>query len=475
MSAPSWVDRLRDPNPVLARELRTTIRAPSFLAVIFLSAAAVAAVTLFAATSLGSDRLPFEAGATLLEWYFGASTVLVSLVSSVYAAGAVSRDAEAGVVDALAVAGFSPWRTLGGKLLALWGVSCLLLVAASPASIVPVILGGTVPGAILVGHLYLAIVSLWSIAFGLAVSTRLGGTRSSTIVAVAVALPASAALLGASSMHGEWARVHWGVPATGPFWPATAVALGLGPARVVFLLVLPLLTTAGALWYLAATAVGPLLPPSEDRGRGARLWIPLASALLLLGVVIGRVLLETTPGRDYVLVAMGAELAVAVIAALTIMGEPLDPPLLRRSVLFGPGIGPASTLIALTGAATVGALVIAMHTIGVAPWPAEASAPMAAAMAAWITCIASLGYALRRLLPSVTVARIVLGSLALGIAVALPQTSIYEAARWTPWFVLRNANTTPWEASVAPLIVAAAARALAAIVSSVRAARRSEP
>ena len=62
MSAPSWMARLRDPNPVLARELRTTIRAPSFLAVIFLSSAAVAAVTLFAATSLGSDRLPFEAG-----------------------------------------------------------------------------------------------------------------------------------------------------------------------------------------------------------------------------------------------------------------------------------------------------------------------------------------------------------------------------------------------------------------------------
>jgi ABC-type transport system involved in multi-copper enzyme maturation permease subunit len=448
------------------------VRAPAFLAVLFLSAAAVAAVVLFASTALQSGRLPGEAGRLLLEWYFGASTVLVALVSSVYAAGAVARDADAGVVDALAVAGFSPWRTLGGKLLALWGVSCLVLVAAAPASVVPVLLGGTVPAAILVGHLYLALVSLWSIAFGLAVSTRLGAARSSTIVAVAVTLPASVALLAGSSYLAAWARAHWAVPSTGPFWPATAVALGLGPARLVFLVVLPLLTTFGALWYLAATAVGPLLPPSEDRGRGARLWIPVASGLLIVGVVLGRVLLAPRAGRDFALAAMGAELAIAVIAALTIAGEPLSPTSRTRSWVLGPGLAPASVLLACCGAATIVALALALHCVGVSPWPPSASTPAIATLAAWVVCIAAVGHALRSALPSATIARVVLGGLALGLAVALPDSSIADAAFWSPWRVLRNAPHMAWTVAWIPVGITIVALAVSTALAVVRGRRR---
>lgn len=473
MSRPGILpERWLDPNPVLSRELRTTVRAPAFLAVLFLSAAAVAAVVLFASTSLQSGRLPSEAGRQLLEWYFGAATVLVSLVSSVYAAGAVARDADAGVVDALAVAGFSPWRTLGGKLLALWGVCCLLLVAAAPASVVPVLLGGTVPAAVVVGHAYLALVSLWSIAFGLAVSTRLGAARSSTIVAVAVTLPASVALLAGCNYLGEWARTHWAVPSTGPFWPATAVALGLGPARLVFLVVLPLLTTFGALWYLAATAVGPLLPPNEDRGRGARLWIPLSSGLLLVGVVLGRALLAPRAGRDFALAAMGAELAIVVIGALTIAGEPLRPASRTPSWVLGPGLTPASVLLACCGAGTIGAIALALHGMGTPPWPSSSSLPAVGTVCAWTVCIAAVGHALRSALPSPTIARVVLGALALGVAVASPDSTIAEAADWSPWRVLRNVTGIGWRVAWVPLLATVAALAVSGVLGAVRAGRR---
>lgn len=462
--------RWRDPNPVFARELRTTVRAPAFLAVVFLSAAAVAATVLFAVTSLQATRLPSDAGRLLLEWYFGASTVLVALVSSVYAAGAVARDADTGVIDALAVAGYSPWRTLAGKLFALWSVSVVLIVAAAPASIVPVIVGGTVPGAVLVGHAYLALVSLWAIAFGLAVSTRFGAARSSTIVAVAVTLPGSVALLALTNYLGPWVEVHWGVPATGPYWPATAVALGLGPQRLVFLVVLPLLATFGALWYLAATAVGPLLPPSEDRGRAARLWIPLAGALLALGVVLGRFLLPARAGRDFALVAMGAALAVVVVGALTIAAEPLRPS--ARRGLLGPGLGRASLLLALSGTSTMVALAAILHGIGVSPWSPESSVPGVATLAAWVVCFAASGHALRSALPSVTVARIVLGALAVGLCVALPQTSIAEAAPWSPWFVLRHLHRTEWTAAAIPAAVTALALLVSAAVTIARGRHR---
>ncbi len=326
------------------------------------------------------------------------------------------------------------------------------------------------PGAVLVGHAYLALVSLWAIAFGLSVSTRFGAARASTIVAVAVTLPGSVALLGVTNYLGPWTEVHWDIPATGPYWPATAVAMGLGPQRLVFLVVLPLLATFGALWYLAATAVGPLLPPSEDRGRGARLWIPLAGVLLAIGVLLGRLLLEDRAARDFAIVGMGAALAVVVIGSLTIAAEPLRAPSGRG--LLGPGLGRASLLLALSGAATIAALAALLHAVGVSPWWPEASIPGVATLVAWVICFAATGHALRSALPSVAVARIVLGALAVGLGVALPQTSIAEAAPWTPWFVLRNLHRTEWTAAAIPAGVSALALLVSGSLAVVRGRRR---
>ncbi|MBI2897251.1 MAG: hypothetical protein HYY06_27080, partial [Deltaproteobacteria bacterium] len=335
-----------DPNPVMVRELRSTLRAPAFPRVLYLSTGLVAAVELLAALVLAQDRAsPAEVGRWLFQTYFTAAYALVALVSSVYGAGAISRDAESGALEAISLASASPWRFVRGKLAALCAITGTLLVASLPAAAVPLLYGGVSPWEIVFGTVALGLVALVGISLGLAISARTSTPRWSLVLTVAVCVPSAAiSLLGITAL-GDLARHSWGVRFDGPFWFVSALAAGVDGQRGVMLLVLPIFTIASALWYLVGGAVGPLQPPSEDRLRVYRRWLPGTLGLVAAGVAIARPTLGAVDAFVLEIIALMAGLGVGIVAVITLAGGA------RAGSSRGPGVTAAMTLLVLSAAA----------------------------------------------------------------------------------------------------------------------------
>lgn len=407
-----------DPNPVMVRELRSTLRAAAFPRVLYLSTGLVAAVELLAALLFiqdGSSRP--DVGRWLFQTYFTVAYAVVALVSSVYGAGAISRDAESGALEAISLTNLSPWRFVGGKLAALCVVTGTLLVASLPAAAVSLLYGGVSPWEIVIGTVALGLVALLGISLGLAISARTSTPRWSLVLTVAFCVPAAAVSLLLVTGLGELAHRSWSTRFDGPFWFASALAAGIDGRRVAMLIVLPLMAIGSALWYLVGGAIGPLQPSSEDRFRAFRRWVPGTMGLMAVGVAIARPTLSVVDAYVLEIVALMTALAVGLVGVLTLAGGP------RTGSLRGPGT--FATMILLVAWVTAGLclIVAAPHVV-----PAEGTfrlsnhvlriqtafvdrmVDLAVHVFAFVGLAAALAFALRSVLASVRAVRIATGA-----------------------------------------------------------------
>lgn len=316
--------RLRLPrsvDPLFLRELYTTVRPKAFGRVVYLAAAAVSGVVLVAAlVTSGDGRSAATVGRALFHTYFVAAYALVSVVSAVLGAGAVARDVESGMLEALGLTHLSPARYLAGKLAALWLVLVALLAATAPAAAVPLAWGGVSPVELVTGMGILTVVAILGIATGVAVATRMVAARWSIAVAVAVAGPAAATSLALVLTLQRSAEVSWGVPSDGPFWFASIPLVGPSSETVVLAGLLPASVVAVVLGYLAVLAFDALAPVDGRPRRALVLWLVGALLAVVVDAAAARPYLTAASGRFFAALALLATGLLGLVALVTRLG-----------------------------------------------------------------------------------------------------------------------------------------------------------
>lgn len=308
-------------DPVLLRELRTTVRPPAFGRVLYLAVAGVAGVVLVAALATSGDgRAAASVGRALFHTYFVAAYALVSVVSAVLGAGAVARDAESGMLEAIGLTQLSPARYLAGKISALWLVVVAILAATAPAAAVPLAWGGVSPLEIVTGMGILTVVAILGISIGVAVATRLPSARWSIALAVAAAGPAAAASLALLLALGPMAELAWSVPADGPFWFASIPLAGLDAETFVLAGLLPTCLVATVLGYLGVVSFDALRPVDGRPRRGLERWLAGALLAVLVCATAARPHLPFETDRHFGALTVLFASLLGLVALVTLLG-----------------------------------------------------------------------------------------------------------------------------------------------------------
>lgn len=425
---------LRDPNPILLKELRATFRTALFIRFLYLLTGLVAVIVVLGGAMIGEgNSSPAEVGSALFHIFFGLLLLVLCLVAPSYAATAITTERETRTYESLLLSGMGAPRIVWGKFVAYFGSIVLIVVAISPVIGVAFLFGGVSPLAVLIAFFWVLVVLATTVAWGLAVSARLGSTRIAIVLSTVFFVPAAMFGAGFVTAMGEAARSAWSVPFDGPFWFAEALAQRLAePEAWGALVVLPLFLFGSVFWFLLASAVAGLRQPGEDRSTPLKLWAAFVSPASVAAAAIALGLAYPRTDSGVFLTTLGGILGLFI--GLTFANEPPLPPRARtrptllRSLLsiVGPGaVGTtrfalvAATLPPLGIAAVAG---FARHTASPVPFGDrgdEALFVNGLGSAVVVAAVLTLGVVLRLWSRNGSVARL-LALVALSVAVLVP-------------------------------------------------------
>jgi ABC-type transport system involved in multi-copper enzyme maturation permease subunit len=354
---------LRDPNPILLKELRATFRTALFIRFLYLLTGIVAISVLLGGAMIGEgSAAPADVGRALFQLFFGLVLFVLCLVAPSYAATAVTTERETRTYESLILSGMGAWRIVWGKFLAYYGSIVLVVVAIAPVIGVAFLFGGVSPGAVLTAFFWLLVILATAVAWGLAVSARLDSTRISIVLSTVLFVPVAMMTTGFVTALGEEARRSWGTPFDGPFWFAEAF-----PQRIDTwdgwgaLVLLPGFVLGATIWFFLASSVAGLRHPGEDRSTPLKVWAafvaPASVAAAAVPIAMVAPAMPATTHMGIFLSGVGGLLGVFI--GLVFANEPPLPPrartrptLLRRLLsVIGPGAA-GTTRFALVAAAT---------------------------------------------------------------------------------------------------------------------------
>jgi ABC-type transport system involved in multi-copper enzyme maturation permease subunit len=359
-----WTRVFGEPNPVWMRELKQAARlqrTPIILAVV------TAMMTLLICSVGGvasATAEPARVGVGIFHTFFSLAYAVVTWIGPAVAANTIAGERSARTWEALQLTGLGPRRIARGKFLAAYTYICLYIVMLVPVGALPFLFGGVTATEVLLAFLILFLLAALAVAFGLAVSAKFQSPAAAIIVTLLVALPVSLAVYGGAGVGLSYAaHEQWqGVPGGPPVWLPTAyVRADFGLPYLVFLLLLPALTTAIPAWLFYESAVANMGSASDDRSTRLRVWF-----LTTLPALTASVALVTALSHDISWVYSGAGLlwAFGCFGAFLFSSEPLSPSprvlavwqrsgtrALARSL--GPGVLRACVLLLLLTAASL--------------------------------------------------------------------------------------------------------------------------
>ncbi len=323
------VARLRDPNPILLRELRATFRTARFIRFLYLLTGVVVVVVEGGGASLAiAEVAPAEIGSALFQVFFTLLLGTLCVVAAPYASTAFTSEHEAGTYEALVLTNMSAWRITWGKFLAAYASILLVVVAVAPVASIAFLFGGVSPIAVVLAFLWTAGILAVAVAFGLALSARLSSTRIAIVLSSFLWLHASATLFFSFSALGFAAQELWGVASDGPFWVASALAARIDdPTLWLTLAIAPAILIGAATWYLLASTVAGVRHPGEDRSTPLKVWalvcVPLTTGVMSIPMGIADTTGDTMRAGA-IMNAIG--LCFAVLVGASFANEPPLPP-----------------------------------------------------------------------------------------------------------------------------------------------------
>lgn len=459
---------VRDPNPILLKELRATLRTPLFIRFLYLAIGLVAIVVLMGSAGVSEgNTAPAEVGRAIFHLFFSTLAVVLLFAAPSQAASAFTLEKETKTWESLLLSGMSPTRVVLGKFFAIYGSILLVVIAVAPVIGVAFLFGGVSPVAVLVGFYWLLGCVAIAVSFGIAVSVRLDSTRASVAATTVIFVPLAMMWSGMIVALGEVARSEWGTPFDGPIWFGPAFAERTGELDAWLLLLgLPTFFFAMVSWLNLSGAIAGIDAPGVDRSSGLKRWSIFAAAGTGATVVGLTFLMTDADDAGAVLVIFGMmSLAfVFTLIALVFANEPPLPPRLGapKQVLrklwydvFGPGAGPTlrfTFLILGLGIGGMGALsALTRHLL----FPGSSDHPSADLGAAFLTfggisvlcALAATAAWLRALLRNGAAARLLAVVLFTGITFA----SMVGAAVLNPRVIDRLDHYVPPLVGMSPI------------------------
>jgi ABC-type transport system involved in multi-copper enzyme maturation permease subunit len=372
--AATRLDRLlADPNPVWIREMKQSARltrTPFILMGITLLMVLIIG-TVGGVMSTTSD--PALIGTVIFHTFFSLAFLVVALAGPAVAANSIASEREGRTWEALQLTGLPPAVIARGKFLAAYTSVALYVVMVAPVGAMAFLFGGVTALETIAAFVWLFILAGLSVAFGLAISSKMQSLRGAILVTLFVALMVVPQVYLVGGVGGSFlAHSVWPLlPEGPPVWLPVAYARAPLDLRYVGLLVLaPLAAVILPAWFLYEVTVANLTSITEDRSTGLRRWFLVASLLLSAG---GGVVILSAPSRERAAVALVAHcvyFAFLAVSVFVFQGEPIGPS--RRVELdwerrkagawarvLGPGVMPAARVMLVSGLFGVLSLVAA--------------------------------------------------------------------------------------------------------------------
>jgi hypothetical protein len=222
----------------------------------------------------------------------------------------------------------------------------------------------------LVAFVFLFLVAWLSVAFGLAISSKMASMRGAIVVTLLLAFPLSIfafSTLGVAmsfAAHDAWPAVTRGAPV----WLPTAYERApFGVEYVVFLLALPIAGVALPAWLLYEVTVANLTSVTDDRSFGVKRWYVATLPVLCLSGLLPLAFVRTGDKDGFAISALSLLVQFLTFAVFLFAGDPVGPSRrveihwdrqgasrLRR--FLGPGVMRSATLLLVTGLAALGAV-----------------------------------------------------------------------------------------------------------------------
>ncbi len=178
-------------NPVLTRELLTTLRSPRAFVLQMLYIAALGAIVYFAwpAESEGLRQVSPSVARGLFDIFFLGQFFLVALMAPAFAAGGISGEKERKTYELLLASPLSPGAILFGKLASALAYLVILIVSSLPLMILCYLLGGLLLSEIIRAYLVLILAAGTFGLLSTACSSFFRRTSSALVVSYLVILP----------------------------------------------------------------------------------------------------------------------------------------------------------------------------------------------------------------------------------------------------------------------------------------------
>jgi hypothetical protein len=302
---------------------------------------------------------PARVGTWLYHTFFSLTFAVVTWMGPAVASSTIAAERSGRTWEALELTGLGPASIARGKFLASLSYVLLYLVMLAPVGALPFLFGGVTAIEIVLAFVLLGVFAVLSVAFGLAVSSKMASPAVAILATLLVSVFCSiAAYVGLGFGLSYAANELWpGVVAGAPVWLPTAyVRADFGAEYVALLVLLPFVLIAVPAWLFYEITIANMAPPSDDRSTRLRLWTLVSiPGLTLTTVGCGAAFRD----ENWFLFGDCALFLLCVLVGFVFAGEPLGPSRrvevhwnrdgvsgLRR--FLGPGVIPASiTLIAL--------------------------------------------------------------------------------------------------------------------------------
>jgi ABC-type transport system involved in multi-copper enzyme maturation permease subunit len=459
---------VRDPNPILLKELRATLRTPLFIRFLYLATGLIAIVVLMGSAGVSEgDTAPAEVGRAIFHLFFGTLAVVLLFAAPSQAASAFTLEKETKTWESLLLSGMSPTRIVLGKFFAIYASILLVVIAVAPVIGVAFLFGGVSPVAVLVAFYWMLGCVSVAVSFGIALSVRLDSTRASVAATTVIFVPLAMMWSGMIVALGEAARSEWGTPFDGPIWFGPAFSERMDqPDAWAFLLGLPTFFFAMVSWLNLSGAIAGIDAPGVDRSSGLKRWSIFAAVGTAAAVVgISAVMNDADDaGAVVVIFGMVALAFIFSLIALVFANEPPLPPRLgapthvvRRFVYdtFGPGAGPTLRFTFVVLAAGIGGMGVLATVLRYARFPTSSDHASADLGTAFLTfggiavlcALAATAAWLRSLLRNGAAARL----LAVVLFVGLTFGSMVGAAVLNPRVIDRLDHYVPPLVGMSPI------------------------
>jgi ABC-type transport system involved in multi-copper enzyme maturation permease subunit len=379
------VDRWRtEPNPLWIRELRQAARlqrTPIILMVVtILVTLLIAAIGGIVSTTSN----PATTGVVIFQVYFSLAYFVVTVVGPAVAANSIASEREGRTWEAVILTGLSPGEIARGKFLAAYTAICMYTVMLAPVGALPFLFGGVTATEVVVAFFFLFLIALLSVAFGLAISSKMASLRVAIVVTLLLAFPITiTAYLTFGVALSYAAHEAWpGVADGPPVWLPTAYARApFDLTYVVFLILTPIAAVTLPAWFLYEVTIANLTSVTDDRSTGLKRWF-LVAVPALTATACAPIFAASASDRDEMSIAALSFLFVFMsFAAFLFAGDPIGPSRRVKAQweqeragrfrrFLGPSAAGAGVLVLLAGVFSLAVLtVVSVFAIQIAGHP----------------------------------------------------------------------------------------------------------